>query len=65
LPKQIKLYIFDDGVGCQDLKKGSGLAGMEQRVKEVGGTLEYGSGDEKGFNIYMEIPVNERPAPLP
>jgi signal transduction histidine kinase len=37
LPKQIKLYIFDDGLGCRDLKKGSGLAGMEQRVQEVGG----------------------------
>lgn len=52
----IRLYIFDDGQGCQKISKGMGLTGMEQRVKECNGNIEYGSNGEIGFNINVEIP---------
>lgn len=55
--ENIKLYIFDDGKGCDTVNKGFGLTGMENRVKSVGGTLIVGSGEEGGFNINIEIPV--------
>ncbi len=53
---RIKLFIADDGLGCKNIKKGIGLSGMEQRVKEYKGNIHYGSGDEKGFNVFVEIP---------
>jgi signal transduction histidine kinase len=52
----IKLNIFDDGVGCTQITKGFGLSGMEQRVKELNGSLEFASSEERGFNINVEIP---------
>ncbi|MDP4094597.1 MAG: histidine kinase [Bacillota bacterium] len=53
----IKILATDDGIGCNEIKKGYGLSGMEQRVNEAGGNIQYGSDGEKGFNIYVEIPV--------
>ncbi len=55
--EMLKLFICDDGTGCRELKKGLGLSGMEQRVKELGGQLDFGSLECKGFQIYVRIPV--------
>ncbi len=55
----IKIFIFDDGIGCKDIKKGFGLTGMEERLKKVDGTIVYGSDGESGFNIRVEIPISE------
>lgn len=32
---------------------------MKQRVEGLNGKLEFGSGDENGFNIHVELPLNE------
>lgn len=56
---QVKLFIFDDGVGCSHVVKGMGLAGMEQRVKALQGTLFFGSDGEHGFNLRVEIPLKD------
>jgi signal transduction histidine kinase len=53
----VKLYIFDNGTGCAGIVKGMGLAGMEQRVSELNGKIEYGSGGDHGFNLNIELPV--------
>jgi signal transduction histidine kinase len=53
----VSLDISDNGHGCQTITKGMGLMGMEQRVKELKGTIEYRSSGEVGFNIHVEIPV--------
>jgi len=55
----IKIFIFDDGVGCKNINKGFGLTGMEERLKKFGGTIVYGSDGESGFNIRVEIPIIE------
>lgn len=52
----IKILIIDDGVGCSELHEGFGLSGMKQRIKELNGKIEYGSGGENGFSIFAEIP---------
>ncbi|MBC7958439.1 MAG: hypothetical protein H7X94_01105 [Vallitaleaceae bacterium] len=54
----IELFIVDDGNGCKKLVKGNGLLGMEQRVKELNGTLSCGSPDGEGFNLHIRIPLN-------
>ncbi|WP_083878898.1 sensor histidine kinase [Acetivibrio cellulolyticus] len=55
---KIKIFIFDDGCGSTDIKKGFGLSGMEQRVKDLNGDIVFGSDGESGFNIRLEIPIN-------
>jgi signal transduction histidine kinase len=54
---KIKLFIFDDGIGSKNFKKGYGLTGMEQRIKAINGSLTYGSDGESGFNVHVEIPL--------
>lgn len=54
---KIKLYILDNGKGCQSINKGYGLTGMEERIKEVAGTIAFGTGGEMGFNIHIELPL--------
>lgn len=53
----VKLFIVDDGFGSKKIRKGFGLAGMEERVSALNGTIAYGSSGEKGFNIHVEIPL--------
>jgi len=53
----VKLFINDDGLGCADIKKGSGLAAMEELIKELAGNIFFGSEAGRGFNIYVEIPL--------
>lgn len=54
---KIKLFIIDDGIGCKKLKKGFGLSGIEEKVKNINGTISYGSSGENGFSIHVEIPI--------
>ncbi|MCX7708590.1 MAG: histidine kinase [Clostridia bacterium] len=58
-PSALRLFIFDDGIGCTEIKKGYGLTGMEQRIKSIQGKIIYGSDGESGFNIRIEIPLGE------
>lgn len=52
----IKIYIIDDGIGCKEINKGNGLTKMETSVKELQGTIAYGSSNNDGFNIHIDIP---------
>ncbi len=54
----LRLYIIDDGCGCNGIKKHHGLFNMEQRINELQGSISYGS-EGKGFNIFVEIPLKE------
>lgn len=54
-----KLLIIDDGAGCGNFEEGFGLAGMRQSIEGANGKIEYGSGEEGGFSIYAEIPLND------
>ena len=54
---QIKLYITDDGAGCNVIVKNKGLNSMESRINALGGNLEYGSPSEGGFNLKAVIPL--------
>ncbi|WP_160317687.1 sensor histidine kinase [Pseudobacteroides cellulosolvens] len=54
--KEIQLFVNDDGIGCRNIKKGFGLIGLEERVKDINGTLSYGTSGNRGFNIHAKIP---------
>lgn len=53
----IKLLIADNGVGCDNIKKGRGLTQMESNIYSLRGKVEFGSSDEGGFIVRIEIPL--------
>jgi signal transduction histidine kinase len=54
---QVKLYILDDGIGCEMIVKNKGLQSMEERTRALEGKIEYGSPTEGGFNIKVVLPI--------
>jgi signal transduction histidine kinase len=54
IQQKIKLYIFDNGTGCKNIKMGVGLHSMGQRIKDLNGTFMMGSTDD-GFYINVEL----------
>jgi len=57
--KTIQVLIQDNGRGCTQLKEGSGLQGMRERIAELGGSLLIMNHPETGFMLKINIP-NER-----
>jgi signal transduction histidine kinase len=59
----IRLAVRDDGVGGADPARGSGLAGLNDRVAAIGGTLRMRSRNGEGTTLRAELPG--RPAQPP
>jgi signal transduction histidine kinase len=55
----VQLSVMDDGRGCGDLTKGNGLHGIQSRVKEMRGTLEFPSLGREGFAVVVGVPIEE------
>ncbi|MCC7010364.1 MAG: sensor histidine kinase [Acidobacteria bacterium] len=55
--------VSDDGVGIDPVKRrnGLGLRGIEERVKELGGTMQIGGGVNLGTVLMVQLPL---PVPL-
>jgi signal transduction histidine kinase len=50
--------VEDDGVGfAPDNLRGMGMVGMEERLRQVGGTLRITSQPGKGTKVVAEVPV--------
>ncbi|GHT77980.1 hypothetical protein FACS1894130_03760 [Spirochaetia bacterium] len=56
-PNSLAMTVRDNGIGAQQIVKGIGLAGMEERVDQVGGTLEVSSPEDGGFCLKVVIPL--------
>ncbi len=56
-PQEIMVYVIDDGIGCEKICKGMGIAGIENRLAAIGGSLTCGSYDTQGFFLQAVIPV--------
>lgn len=56
------IEVTDDGVGPAAVNGhlGSGLAGLEQRARDVGGTFQAGALPEGGFRVAVSIPAPRR-----
>lgn len=50
-----KISIKDNGLGCNDLVKGNGLLGIENRVSSIGGVVNYNIGEKEGFEMEIII----------
>ena len=57
------LTVTDDGVGGADPAGGSGLKGLHERARALGGTLQLDSAPAAGTRLTIELP--HRRAPLP
>ncbi|MCY6483433.1 histidine kinase [Clostridium aestuarii] len=53
--KYIRLYIKDNGIGCESINEGLGISGMKERIKNIGGNIAIDS--KNGFLIVCIIPM--------
>jgi signal transduction histidine kinase len=53
---ELQIRIKDNGASPKKLVKGLGLQGMEERIAEAGGTIDFVAG-EGGFTIVASIPL--------
>ena len=54
---QAMLEILDDGRGADSAPAGNGLRGLGERVRAVGGEVQTGPGDGKGFRLLVTVPA--------
>ncbi len=56
---KVQLRVWDDGQGCTAPTGGYGLIGLRERVQLVGGTVNICSAPAQGFQLAVEIPLND------
>lgn len=56
-PQSLSITVSDNGRGARQIVKGIGLAGMEERLREIGGTFDAYSPEDGGFRLNVEIPL--------
>jgi signal transduction histidine kinase len=56
-PGTLEMLLRDNGIGSQNIIKGIGIAGMEERLAALGGSLEVSSPEDGGFALKVAIPV--------
>jgi signal transduction histidine kinase len=56
-PQEFTMTVTDNGIGAANIVKGIGLAGMEERLESVGGTLDVSLPPEGGFRLRIAIPL--------
>ena len=55
----LRLAVRDDGIGGADPARGSGLAGLHDRVAAIGGTLSMRSPPGEGTTLLAELPARQ------
>lgn len=53
----IRLYIIDDGTGCDKIVPDFGLKGMKEKINSIGGNIAFSSLPDNGFSVKAYIPV--------
>jgi signal transduction histidine kinase len=59
LAEGMRVSVLDNGRGCENINKRMGLAGMERAVRNLGGQIQFTSGEGEGFTVMVAIPVRE------
>ncbi len=55
--EELRLNITDNGKGAFEIVKGIGIAGMEERLGALGGTVSVGRASEGGFSLTLQVPI--------
>ncbi|MDR2160061.1 MAG: histidine kinase [Treponema sp.] len=59
----LTMTVSDNGIGTRQVVKGIGLAGMEERLVGVGGTMDILSSGDGGFRLRVKIPLGTAAGP--
>lgn len=62
-PTVVELQVSDDGVGGADMRAGSGLVGLSDRIHALGGTIEVRSPAGEGTRLEARIPIRSGSVP--
>jgi len=54
---ELRLTITDNGRGALEIVKGIGLAGMEERLGPLGGSVRVGPAPGGGFSLTVQVPL--------
>jgi signal transduction histidine kinase len=57
----VRLAVRDDGVGGADLRSGSGLLGLKDRVEALNGEIDVVSPAGGGTTVLIDIPIKQDP----
>ena len=57
--RSVVLKVIDNGRGLGTVTRSSGLANMEQRALELGGTCAVTSGLHGGCRVAWEVPITQ------
>jgi signal transduction histidine kinase len=55
--RDLLLTIADNGKGAEEMVKGIGITGMEERIGALGGTVDAVSPTEGGFTLSVRVPL--------
>jgi signal transduction histidine kinase len=64
-PRSLAMTVTDNGGGARQVVMGIGLAGMEERLAELGGSLSVSSPEDGGFRLKIEIPLESAFGKIP
>ncbi len=56
-PGELTITVTDNGIGAKNIVKGIGLAGMEERLHAIGGSLSVSSPADGGFRLAISLPL--------
>jgi signal transduction histidine kinase len=60
-PQKVEVAISDDGVGFRpERTRGMGILGMEERVRQLGGSFDLQSTPGKGTTVRAEFPISDQ-----
>ncbi|MFE6183695.1 sensor histidine kinase [Streptomyces sp. NPDC056465] len=62
--REVTLHVTDDGHGAVRRPPGSGIAGMTERARALGGTLSAGAGPAGGFTVRARLPFPDHHEPI-
>jgi signal transduction histidine kinase len=57
----LRVQVRDDGRGVDAVRRGNGLTGLNERLAELGGTLETESSAGRGFVLTARLPLENAP----
>ena len=61
----LRVSISDNGKGANQVVKGIGLTGMDERIGALGGSVQAFANSGKGFTLLAQIPLERKESPNP